>query len=60
MFSFIRRINFEFNSKGDRATGFGVALLNSLFGDSNSNPAFKQIGPQAELPLKNTEAQNED
>ena len=47
--------------KGDRATGFGVALLNSLFGDSIKNPVFKSIGCIKELPLKNgSETQDEE
>jgi probable aminopeptidase NPEPL1 len=43
---------------GDRATGYGVALLNSLFADSSNNSLLKSIGPNSELPVKNDS--NED
>ncbi len=29
---------------GARATGFGVSLLNSIFGDSSQNKLFQQLG----------------
>ncbi len=45
---------------GDRATGFGVALLNSLFADSSKNVAMKAIGPSTELPVKTGEDSNDD
>lgn len=41
---------------GDRATGFGVALLNSLFANSSKNAALSSIGPNSELPNKNNES----
>lgn len=44
---------------GDRATGFGVALLNSLFANSSRNTALSSIGPSPELPLKNNESTDE-
>jgi len=44
---------------GDRATGFGVSLLNTLFGDSSSNSTVKSIAPTVQLPLKKT-SDNDD
>jgi len=39
--------------EGDRATGYGVTLLPSLFAQSIQNPAFKHVAYEHELPLKN-------
>lgn len=43
---------------GDRATGYGVSLLTTLFGDSSNNLTVRSIAPTTQLPLKNSE--NED
>jgi len=40
-------------TKGDRATGYGVSLLTTLFGDSSLNSTVKSIAPTIQLPLKN-------
>jgi len=45
---------------GDRATGYGVALLNSLFADSSSNQALRSIAPSSELPIKNGKDDSND
>lgn len=39
--------------EGDRATGYGVALLNSLFGESCLSPIIRKLASKEELPLKN-------
>lgn len=38
---------------GNRSTGYGVALLNSIFSDSISNPLFRSLAPAGSLPVKN-------
>lgn len=44
---------------GDRATGYGVSILTTLFGDSSLNSTVKAVGPTVQLPLKNN-LDNED
>lgn len=44
---------------GDRATGYGVSLLTTLFGDSSKNSTVRSVAPNAQLPLKNN-IDNED
>lgn len=45
---------------GDRATGYGVALLNTMFADSSSSELLRSIGPATALPLKKTAEQNDE
>lgn len=45
---------------GDRATGYGVSLLTSLFGNSSLNTTVKAIGPTIDLPLQNNIETEED
>jgi hypothetical protein len=33
---------------GERATGYGVALLNTLFGDSSESTILQRIAPAVE------------
>lgn len=48
-------------TENERATGFGVALLNTLFGDSSKNQVFKEIGKKDKaLPLVNPTEENDD
>lgn len=46
--------------KGDRATGYGVSLLTTLFGDSSTNSTVKSLAPTVQLPLKNNLDNDED
>jgi hypothetical protein len=54
--------NWFYSIKGDRATGFGVALLNNIFAESHTNVAFRRISANdSGLPLKNeTQSDNDD
>ncbi len=45
---------FKNKIKGDRSTGYGVTLLNVLFGDSSKNSIIKSLAPKNNLPVKNT------
>jgi probable aminopeptidase NPEPL1 len=46
---------------GDRATGYGVALLNSLFSSSIKNEAFRLVtSSNNELPLKSNGNESQD
>lgn len=44
----------------DRATGFGVSLLTSLFGDSSKNSTVRGVAPKVDLPLKSNFENEED
>lgn len=45
---------------GDRATGYGVSLLTTLFGDSSMNSTIRSIAPTVQLPLKNNLDDDDD
>lgn len=46
-------------AESERGTGFGVALLNSLFGSSFTNRSFELVAPVAEMPVRNDEKNEE-
>lgn len=45
--------------QGERATGYGVAILLALFGQSSGNSLLQFLGPQCEISVVDNDAQTQ-
>lgn len=45
--------------QGERATGYGVAVLLTLFGQSSKNPLLQFLGPECEIPANGPDSEAE-